>query len=54
MLARIRAARAARRDAALRADVGRRIREDRAARRAAAMRPAGVTLSIVRPYHYAE
>lgn len=54
MLGRIRAARAARRDAALRADVGRRIRANRAARHAAAMRPAGVTLNIVRPYHYAD
>lgn len=53
MLPRIRAARAARHDAALRAAVGRRIREDRAARRAAAMRPAGIMSDIVRPYHYA-
>lgn len=54
MLGRIRAARAARRDAALRAEAGRLIRANRAARRAAAMRPAGVSLDIVRPWHYAE
>ena len=54
MIARIRAARAARRDAALRAEAGRLIREARAQRRAEAMRPAGVTLDIVRPYCYAE